>query len=150
MTGSIGYDFSQFYHASTVSFSPGTTFIATAYQNRIIVRSSSTLSVVRSWQCILPSSPSASASSSTRPIESIDKIVWSSDSLYVLAFSSKATTAWVFALTEEGNGEGGEMARIGGEGVQGLVHLEWGRQGREVLAWSDYGVGRPDQSQNTD
>jgi len=136
-----GYDFSQLYHASILAFSPGTTFIATAYQNRIIVRSSSSLSIVRTCLCLLPSSPSSSSSS--RTVESMDQLSWSSDSLYLLAYSNKASTAWVFALTEDGVGEEGELARIGGEGVEGLAKVEWGKQGREVLAWSDYGVSPP-------
>lgn len=138
MSSSTGYDFSQFYHASTLSFSPGTTFVATAHQNRIIVRSSSSLAVVRTWVCVLPSSPSSSCSPLT--IESIDQLLWSSDSRYIMAFSVKASTAWVFALTEDGKGEGGELARIGGDGVEGLSRVEWGPLGRVVLAWSEHGV----------
>jgi hypothetical protein len=145
MSSTVGYDFSQLYRSSALSFSPGTTFIATAHQNRIIVRSSSTLSVVRTWLCVFPSSPAASGSSS-RSTDSIDQLLWSSDSLYLLAFSSKANLAWVFGLTEDGNGEGGELARIDGEGVERLVRVEWGTQAREVLAWSDYGVRRSTQS----
>lgn len=138
MSSSSGYDFSQLYHATSLAFSPGTTFTATAYQNRIIVRSSTTLSVVRTWICVSPASHSSL--SPTRVGETVDQLYWSSDSLYLLAFSSKSSSAWVFALTEDGDGEGGELARIGGDGVEGLVRVEWGKLGREVLAWSDYGV----------
>lgn len=139
MSTSAGYDFSQIYHAQTVTFSPGTTFLATAYQNRLIVRSTATLAIVRTYQCLVPAISSAKAGPFTSVDVTVDSIQWSPDSLFVLAFSGKAAMAWVFALTEEGSGEGGEVARIGSD-VEGLVHVEWGRGGREVLAWSEYGV----------
>lgn len=46
----------------------------------------------------------------------------------------------MFGLAEDGSGDSGEIARIGGEGVEGLVRVEWSRTGRDVLAWSDFGV----------
>ena len=137
MSTTGGYEFSQLYHASLVSFSPGSTFIATSHQDRVIIRSTSTLSIVRTFQCILPAE---SSSKSTAEIK-IDQLLWSPNSLYVVAFSSKASTGWLFGLTSEGSGEGGEMARLGGEGVEGLLRVEWGRTGKDVLAWSDHGVG---------
>lgn len=138
MSLSGGYDFSQLYHSSTAAFSPGSTFLATAHGRRIIVRSSASLSIVRTFQC-LGGSPSASTSRQTDTV-TIDQVLWSFDSMYVMAFSLRAMTAWIFGLTDEGNGQGGEIARIGGEGAEGLTRVEWGRSGREVLAWSDYGV----------
>jgi hypothetical protein len=138
MSLSGGYDFSQLYHSSVAAFSPGSTFLATAHGRRIIIRSSASLSIVRTFQC-LGGSPAASTSRQTDTV-TIDQLLWSFDSLYVMAFSTKAMTAWIFGLTEEGKGQGGEVARLGGEGVEGLIRVEWGRSGREVLAWSDYGV----------
>lgn len=137
MALSGGYDFSQLFHASTLSYSPGSTFIATIHGRRLIVRSTATLAIVRTFQCL------GGAVSTSRQNDwlSIDQLLWSADSLYIMAFSAKAMTAWVFGLTDEGHGEGGEVARIGGEGVEGLMRVEWGRGGREVLAWSDHGVG---------
>ena len=149
MSLSGGYDFSQLYHSSLVSFSPGSTFIATVHGRRLIVRSTASLSIVRTFQCLNISTstptPTPTASSSRQPdthVALIDQLLWSSDSLYLLAFSSKAATAWVFGLTEEGNGGGGEVARLGGEGIEGLVRVEWGRgsSGRDVIAWSDHGA----------
>ncbi|ORY23945.1 hypothetical protein BCR39DRAFT_548449 [Naematelia encephala] len=128
---SSGYDFSQLFHAHTLAFSPGTTFLVTAYNNRIIIRSTSTLSIVRTFQCLLPASTSAAYV--------IDSLQWSSDSMYLLAYASKVQAVWVFGLTETGDGEGGEMARLGGE-VEGLAKVEWGKAGREILAWSDHGL----------
>lgn len=161
-----GYDFSQSYHAHVVAYSPGTTFLATAYHDRIVVRSTSTLQIVRTWQCLpsaLPSSssvspPSSSLGRSTRgkpvgppassssaapgsrratPVE-LDSLLWSPDSMHLFAYASKRETAWVFALTRNGDGESGELAKLEG-GAEGLVKIEWGRKG-EVLAWSDHGV----------
>lgn len=139
-----GYDFSQLYHSSVVAYSPGSSFLATIHGNRLIVRSTATLAVVRSFQCLNEADPSASSATSRILDEpskqSIDQISWSNDSLYLLAYSAKAATAWIFGLTDEGNGQGGEVARLGGEGIEGLARVEWGRGGREVLAWSDLGV----------
>jgi len=136
-----GYDFSNLFHASITAYSPGSTFLATAHLRRIIIRSTASLSIVRTFQCL----GGRSAASSSRHTDNvtIDQLSWSADSLYVMAYSSKASTAWIFGLTDEGNGEGGEVARIGGEGPEGLVKVEWGRGGREVLAWSDFGVRLP-------
>ena len=135
MSLSGGYEFSQLFHASLLDFSPGSTFLATAHLNRVIVRSTSTLAIVRTFQCIPP------PESSKTPIDVvIDQLLWSSDSLYIIAFSSKVSTGWMFGLTQEGNGEGGEVARLGGEAVEGLVRVEWGKGERDVLAWSEFGV----------
>lgn len=130
-----GYDFSQLYHSSILAYSPGSTFIATAHQNRIIIRSTTTLQIVRTWLCI-PSTPIASSSKSSAEFE-IDILQWSGDGQYILAMGRG--TVWVFALAEEGNGESGEVAVIG-EGLEGCVKAEWGCRGRDILIWSDYGV----------
>ena len=142
MSLSGGYDFSQLYHASVLAFSPGSTFLATIHNGRLVIRSTSTLSIVRTFQCLLSqtSLPVASSSKDISVIPIVDSLSWSANSLYLLAFSSKSRTAWIFGLTEEGKGEGGEVARIGGEGIEGLVRVEWGRGGRDVLAWSDHSV----------
>ena len=136
MSLSGGYDFSQLYHASLLAYSPGSTFLATAHLNRIIIRSSSTLSIVRTFQCL----SQAQASSSKTSDLIIDQLLWSADSLYLLAFSAKAHTAWIFGLTDDGPGDGGEVGRISGDGVEGIVRVEWGRGDRDVLTWSDHGV----------
>ena len=128
------FKISQIFPSSNVSISPGSTFIATAQQNQVVVRSTSTLAIVRTWLCLSPSS------GSSRDTDPVNELLWSSDSLYLLAFSEKASSVWIFALTEDGGGEVGEVARLGGEGVERLVSVAWGKYGREVLAWSDYGV----------
>ncbi|CAD6578630.1 MAG: hypothetical protein TREMPRED_002234 [Tremellales sp. Tagirdzhanova-0007] len=134
MSAASTFKITQSFPSSTVSFSPGTTFIATAHLNRIVVRLTSTLAVVRTWLCV------SSSSSSSRDTESVNELLWSSDSLYLLAFSEKGNAIWVFALTENGGGEAGELARMGGEGVEGVMSVAWGKYGREILAWSDYGL----------
>ncbi|KAL7421320.1 hypothetical protein Q5752_004205 [Cryptotrichosporon argae] len=135
-----GYDFSQTYPASVVTFSPGTTFLATAVGARVVVRSSATLAIVRSWVCVPPdASTSRPTSTSTSADVAIDSLAWSADGLYLLAFAAKSAVAWVFGLAHEGDGAGGEMARIGAGGFDGIVKVEWGSAG-DVLAWSDYGI----------
>lgn len=130
-----GYDFSQLYHSSILAYSPGTTFIATAHQNRIIVRSTTTLQIVRTWLCT-PSTPVASSSKAAAEI-SIDILQWSEDGSYLLVMGKG--TVWVFALAEEGSGASGEVAVIG-EGLDGCVKAEWGKGSRDILVWSDHGV----------
>lgn len=128
------YDFSPTYHSSVLAFSPGSTFIATAYIDRIVIRSTSTLQIVRTWHC-LPSSPSTSKSAEIQ----LSSLSWSSDGLYILAHAVKSGSAWVFCLTDEGNGDSGEVAKIGA-GVEGMIGIEWGKGSRDILVWSDYGV----------
>lgn len=130
-----GYDFSQLYHSSILAYSPGSTFIATAHQNRIIIRSTTTLQIVRTWLCV-PPTPIASSSKSI-PEFSIDTLRWSGDGHYILAMGRG--TVWIFALAEEGNGQSGEVAMVG-EGLEGCVKTEWGTRSRDILVWSDYGV----------
>ena len=131
-----GYDFSQLYHSSIVAYSPGTTFIATAHQNRVIIRSTSNLQIVRTWLCATPT-PHASTSKSPAAEFIIDTLQWSEDGSYILALGSG--TVYIFALAQEGNGSSGEVAKIG-EGLEGCVRAEWGRGSRDILVWSDYGV----------
>jgi hypothetical protein len=145
-----GYSFSQVYHASQVAFSPGTTFLATLHQNRLIIRQTSTLQVIRSFT-IHPRSPSTyiatstshlsrslASSSSSKPQEiTLDHLQWSNDSLYISVFSKASSSVWIFSLTEEGNGEDGEVAQI-----SSVKRVEWGRgrMGRDILIWGKLGV----------
>ncbi|WVQ71313.1 hypothetical protein IAR50_000841 [Cryptococcus sp. DSM 104548] len=138
-----GYEFSHLFSANTIAFSPGTTFLATAYLNRIVVRSTASLQVVRTWACIRPpealassSKQKAGCSSAQDPVLDeflIDSLQWSRDSLYLLVYSSQVKMAWVYGIAQEG-----ESARIGGSGVEGLVRVEWGRGARDVLAWQEF------------
>lgn len=137
-----GYDFSHLFPANTLAFSPGTTFLAVAHQNRIIVRSTSTLQVVRTWECTLPSESTifrskepcvaSSATEATSEAFIIDTLQWSGDSTYLLVHSKEAKMAWVYGVAQEG-----EAAHVGGMGVEGLSKVEWGKGNREVLAWTE-------------
>ncbi|OCF75332.1 hypothetical protein I204_04187 [Kwoniella mangroviensis CBS 8886] len=139
---SDGYNFSQLYHASLISYSPGTTFLATIYQNRVIIRSTATLQIVRTWTCQLSNPPSSSSSKTVEDYVKIDYLEWSEDGLHILAFSSICRTAWIFGLASEGDGLSGEVARIGGEGTEGMVRVEWvkGGSGKNVMVWSDHNL----------
>ncbi|EIW73103.1 hypothetical protein TREMEDRAFT_42179 [Tremella mesenterica DSM 1558] len=130
-----GYDFSRLFNSSILAFSPGSTFLATAYQSRVIVRSTSNLSIVRTYQC-LSASQSAGPSRASEEL-SVEQLLWSSDGRYLLSYGRG--NAWVFGLAVAGDGEGGEMVRIGG-GVEGLIKVEWAKGGHEVLAWSEHGL----------
>lgn len=140
-----GYDFSHLFPANTLAFSPGTTFLAVAHQNRIIVRSTSTLQVVRTWECTLPSESTifrskepcvaSSATEATSEAFIIDTLQWSGDSTYLLVHSKEAKMAWVYGVAQEG-----EAAHVGGMGVEGLSKVEWGKGNREVLAWTEIDV----------
>lgn len=142
-----GYDFSHLFPASVLAFSPGTTFLAVAHQNRIIVRSTSTLQIVRTWECILPPEAqvarskepgvSSSVAGATSEIFSIDTLQWSGDSMYLLVHSRDVKMAWVYGVAQEG-----EAARVGGMGVEGLTKVEWGKGDREVLAWTEIDVSQ--------
>lgn len=142
-----GYDFSHLFPANVLAFSPGTTFLAVAHQNRIIVRSTSTLQIVRTWECILSSEAqvalskesgfSSSVAGATSEIFSIDTLQWSGDSMYLLVHSREAKMAWVYGVAQEG-----EAARVAGMGVEGLSKVEWGKSDREVLAWTEIDVSQ--------
>ncbi|ODO12099.1 hypothetical protein I350_00885 [Cryptococcus amylolentus CBS 6273] len=140
-----GYEFSHLFSASTIAFSPGTTFLATAHHNRIVVRSTATLQVVRTWACTRPPAPLPPPFNKAKPTPStaqdplpadeftIDSLQWSRDSMYLLVYSSQVKMAWVYGIAQEG-----ESARIGGMGVEGLLRVEWGRAGRDVLSWQEF------------
>ena len=132
-----GYDFSPVYPSQTIAFSPGSTFLATAAGPRIIIRSVSTLNIVRTWLIGLDA-PSASSSKSQGG-STITDLQWSKDGHHLLAFSKTAQIAWVFGLADDGSGDSGEIARIAG-GVEGLVKVEWVRGGKDVFAWSEHTV----------
>ena len=125
-----GYDFSPLYHAAHLAFSPGSTFLATAHEKRVIIRSTNNLAIVRAWHL-----------ASLAPSDLVSSVQWSDDGLYILVFSRSAGAAWVFGLGAVGEGEDGAVAKIMGGGVEGLERVEWAKGGREVLAWGEHGVG---------
>jgi WD40 repeat protein len=136
-----GYDFSPLYHASHLAFSPGSTFLAVSHDDRLMIRSTSNLGIIRTWRIAsLSSRLLSSASTSKESVSTIDWVQWSDDGLYILVFCKAEGVALVFSLAQAGMGEDGEVARIDNGGVEGIDRVEWARGGREVLAWGEHGV----------
>jgi hypothetical protein len=147
-------DFSDVYKQSSqlVVFSPGTQFILTAVQDRLIVRRSDSFQIRRTWlvdglpsqtYLALPRSKTsaqnattiaATSSGSTSADNWISHIGWSSDSEYILAASVKKCVVHVFKLRDEE-----WTARID-SGAEGLMKAEWAPDGRHVLCFSEWGV----------
>ncbi|THU93629.1 YVTN repeat-like/Quino protein amine dehydrogenase [Dendrothele bispora CBS 962.96] len=134
-------DFTEIYQQSSnlVAFSPGTHFILTAVNDRLIVRSTDTFSITRTW--LVDSSPSpthpitARPSSKVKPSDAfITHIGWSCDSEHVFAACAKRGVVDVYKLRdEEWN------ARID-SGAEGLVKAEWAPDGRTVMCFSEWGL----------
>ena len=135
-----GYDFSPLYRSVRSAFSPGSTFLATVHSNRLIVRSTRNLAIVRAWAIACLAAGVDGGAGPSRPrTASVDEIQWSDDGLYILAFSREEGCVWVYALAQEGNGEDGEVARIKA-GPEGLEGVRWAKDGREVMCRSEHNV----------
>jgi len=132
-------DFTEIYQQSSnlVAFSPGTHFLLTAVNDRLIIRSTDTFTITRTW--LIDSNPSPThpitAKSKTKPSDAyITHIGWSCDSEYVFAACAKKGVVDVYKLRdEEWN------ARID-SGAEGLVKAEWAPDGRTILCFSEWGV----------
>ncbi|KAF5369078.1 hypothetical protein D9758_003053 [Tetrapyrgos nigripes] len=134
-------DFTEIYqqNANLVAFSPGTHFILTAVQDRLIVRSTDTFSITRTW--LVDSTPSPthpitakSASKAKASDSAISHIGWSCDSEYTLAACAKRGVVDVYKLRDpEWN------ARID-SGAEGLVKAEWAPDGRTIVCFSEWGL----------
>ncbi|WOO85743.1 WD repeat-containing protein WRAP73 [Vanrija pseudolonga] len=123
------YQFSQVYRASAISFSPGSTFIAAAIEDHVMIRSTSSLDLIRTWHCSSsPEAPSPGSVTQRKP-HTVDFLEWSSDGSRLLAFTSKGGQAWVLDLSS-----GEQVAHL----ANGVTRVEWG--GSSILAWSDRGV----------
>ena len=146
-------DFTEIYKqtASLVSFSPGTHFLLTAVQDRLIVRRSDSFQIARTWLVDSTPSPTSAALSSatiagpsslrdrsgdTASSAWITHAGWSCDSEYVLGACAKSGVVSVFKLRDET-----WSARIEA-GSEGLVKAEWAPDGRTVLCFSEWGVSR--------
>ncbi|KAI0776895.1 WD repeat-containing protein 8 [Trametes elegans] len=144
-------DFTEIYKqtASLVAFSPGTHFLLTAVQDRLIVRRSDSFQIARTWlvdtspsptSAALTSSSSAAPSSLRAKSEDsssnawITHAGWSCDSEYVLGASTKTGVVSVFKLRDES-----WSVRIEA-GSEGLVKAEWAPDGRTVLCFSEWGL----------
>ncbi|KAI1789348.1 hypothetical protein LXA43DRAFT_1062972 [Ganoderma leucocontextum] len=131
-------DFTEIYKqtSSLVSFSPGTHFLLTAVQDRLIIRRSDSFQIARTWLVHSTPSPTSAALSnatSTGPSSLRDRsgesgsnawithAGWSCDSEYVLGACAKTGVVSVFKLRDET-----WSARI--EAGSGLVKAEWARE----------------------
>lgn len=129
-------DFTEIYKqtAGLVAFSPGTHFILTAVQDRIVVRRADSFQITRTWRISEASDPAAQAGASS-PSAWITHAGWSCDSEYILAACAKKGVVEVFKLRDEA-----WNARIDC-GAEGLVKAEWTPDGRSILCFSEWGVG---------
>ncbi|KAF8585584.1 YVTN repeat-like/Quino protein amine dehydrogenase [Ramaria rubella] len=142
----LAYDFTEIYNQTYnhVCFSPGTQFILTAVQDRLIVRRSDTFQIARTW--LLENGPSDSSaiiasarqpSKSKKPVDSegwITHIGWSADTEHILAACAKGGVVHIFSMRDEA-----WHARIDA-GAEGLVKAEWAPDGRNVLCFSEWGA----------
>lgn len=136
-------DFTEIYKqtSSLVEFSAGAHFIATAVQDRLIIRRADSFQITRTW--LIDASPSATSvlmsstkgkASSTGSEKLISHIGWSCDSEYLLAACAKSGTVQIFKLADE------EWTAHIDSGAEGLVKAEWAPDGRNVLCFSEWGV----------
>ncbi|KAL7278087.1 hypothetical protein ACG7TL_008057 [Trametes sanguinea] len=142
-------DFTEIYNqtASLVHFSPGTHFLLTAVEDRLIIRRSDSFQIARTWLVDTSRSPTSAAlanaaaaaagPSSLRPKTDetawITHAGWSCDSEYVFGACAKTGVVSVFKLRDET-----WSARIEA-GSEGLVRAEWAPDGRTILCFSEWG-----------
>ncbi|KAF4573059.1 Centrosome-associated WD domain-containing protein [Pleurotus pulmonarius] len=139
-------DFTEIYKqtSSLVEFSAGAHFIATAVQDRLIIRRADSFQITRTW--LIDASPSAtsvlmsstkgkaSAAASSSSEKLISHIGWSCDSEYLFAACAKSGTVQIFKLADE------EWTAHIDSGAEGLVKAEWAPDGRTVLCFSEWGL----------
>lgn len=141
-------DFTEIYkhNASLVAFSPGTHFLLTAVQDRLIVRRSDSFQIARTWQ-LSSSSPPPTSTGTSAPSQPppkskpppasegyITHAAWSSDSEYLFAACAKKGFVEVFKMRDDQ-----WRARIDA-GAEGLARAEWAPDGRSILCFSEWGV----------
>ncbi|KAH7108254.1 YVTN repeat-like/Quino protein amine dehydrogenase [Auriculariales sp. MPI-PUGE-AT-0066] len=141
-------DFTELYRhsAGLVNISPGTQFILTAVEDRLVVRRSESFEIVRTWLVNATPSPSAqvlSGPSSSQQLRATQRTAsdgwithsgWSYDSEYVLAACAKQGVVNVYKLQDED-----WNARIEA-GVEGLSKVEWAPDGRTIMCFSEWGL----------
>ncbi|KAL6299160.1 Quino protein amine dehydrogenase [Sparassis latifolia] len=143
-------DFTEIYKqtASLVAFSPGTHFLLTAVQDRLVVRRADSFQITRTWALDPAPAPSSSSSTTTTTTTTstntaaasgasegwITHAGWSCDSEYVMGACARRGLVEVFRLRDEA-----WRARIDA-GVEGLVKAEWAPDGRSVLCFSEWGL----------
>lgn len=142
----LAYDFTEIYHQTHghVVFSPGTQFILTVVQDRLVIRRANTFQIARTW--LLDNTPaetaallgsSRQAGQSKKAIEAekwISHVGWSADSEHILAACAKQGVVHVLKMRDES-----WYAKIEA-GAEGLVKAEWAPDGRHILCFSEWGV----------
>ncbi|KAH0590872.1 WD repeat-containing protein 8 [Termitomyces sp. J132] len=141
-------DFTEIYKQSSslVSFSPGTQFILTAIEDRLIVRRTDTLQIIRTWLLDASRSPThaslttlkAKSSSLAHLVSTqeawISHLGWSCDSEFILAACAKRGVVHIKKLQDED-----WTGRIDC-GAEGLVKVKWAPDGRTILCFSEWGL----------
>jgi hypothetical protein len=117
-------DFSQVYKQSLSKFSPNGEFIATAVQQRLVIRQTDTLQILQLYTCL----------------DNIQDLQWSPDSDLILCVSYKLKTFQIWCLSNEK-----WTAQID-EGLAGLVKVMWTPDGRHLMSFSDFNVDQFNQA----
>ncbi|GJE94941.1 WD40 repeat domain-containing protein [Phanerochaete sordida] len=140
-------DFTEIYKqtAGLVAFSPGTHFLLTAVQDRVVIRRSDSFQIQRTWQIgesfnapVMQLGVSQAHTKAPTRAELASAWIthagWSCDSEYILAACTKIGVVEVFKLRDET-----WNARIDC-GAEGLARAEWAPDGRSILCFSDWGL----------
>ncbi|KAH8925730.1 WD40 repeat-like protein [Atractiella rhizophila] len=135
-----GYDFTPLYKHSTTAISPNGLYTVSCLAHRLVLRSTSTLQILRSWTCTRPNPKEKRVATSSKDSgdATISSIAWSPRGTHVLAVSEAKGAIWIFDIEEE---DGPALtADIGGEGLVKGSPAKWTADGRAVMLWSDYGL----------
>jgi hypothetical protein len=113
-------DFTEIYKqsGSLCYFSPNGEYIATAVQQRLVIRETNSLQIVQLYNCQ----------------DVIQDICWSNDSDLILVASYKMATFQIWSLTDE------SWAAQIDEGIVGCVKVQWAPDGRHILSFSNFEV----------
>ncbi|KAI0788631.1 WD repeat-containing protein 8 [Abortiporus biennis] len=138
-------DFTEIYKQTSgiVQFSPGTQFLLTAIQDRLVIRRADSFQIIRTWQVNpdgassipeVATGPQSRSSASTPTDTWITHAGWSLDSEYILAACAKKGYINVFKLRDETWNTSITC------GTEGLVKAEWAPDGRSILCFSAWGL----------
>ncbi|OSX62913.1 hypothetical protein POSPLADRAFT_1065946 [Postia placenta MAD-698-R-SB12] len=157
-------DFTEIYKqsASLVCFSPGTRFLLTAIQDRLVIRHAETFQIIRTWAMENTGTPTSLVVSNTAAAKINTKGAdpskgrrinrsggnegsasgneswvthagWSCDSEYVFGACAKSGFVEVFQMRDDA-----WRTRIDA-GAEGLTKVEWAPDGRSIVCWSEWG-----------
>ncbi|GAA6005271.1 hypothetical protein JCM11491_002641 [Sporobolomyces phaffii] len=125
------YDLSPLYRHSTshlIPSSPAT--IVSVHASKLILRSSSTLQIIRTWSLVQaqPPSPTSSAPAFTLSISPRDPH-------YILAHHHKLQTAWVLDPASDDPVAKLQVGKV--EGCSGMAWDQTAAEGHTVLVWAE-------------